>query len=283
MATARVRARLGVGVTAAVTLVLMFSGRAPTPSPAQAAERCVDGEAFARSVVAIARYFGEARRDQSGKDIVGERATGWFYTSGRYLVTAAHFASDIAQGWHEVELSQATREGEPDVWVRSEVRVVHFGKLAESARSRSAAPDVHPRDLAILELREAFPNARVLDTRTEPPSPGEPVLVAAYPDGRLRLAQGIVREDDQLAARYAGLSLLEVQGTNRLLLNGGASGAPVLDCRRGEVVAVLNGLLTGSALPLPLPKNTVVPTPWGSPTNTAVPVSILESIKKQSL
>jgi hypothetical protein len=286
MATARVRIKLGGGVAVAVALAFAFVGGHRLPPSAEASEvgeRCVEGAALARSVVAIARYFGGPRRDHSGREIVGERATAWFYTSDRYLVTAAHFASDIAQGWHAVELSQAVGEGEPDVWVRSEVRVVHVGKLTDSTRTRGAAPDVHARDLAILELREPFPDARVLDTRTEPPSPGEPVLVPAYPDGRLRFAQGIVREDDQLSAKYGGLSLLEVHGTNRLLLNGGASGAPVLDCRRGRVVAVLNGLLTGPALPMPLPKDIVVPTPWGSPTNTAVPVSILESIKNQSL
>jgi hypothetical protein len=69
-----------------------------------------------------------------------------------------------------------------------------------------------------------------------------------------------------------------VKGDNRLLLDGGTSGAPVLDCRQGHVVAVLNGLLTGPSLPFLPPERSVVPTPWGSPTNTAVPAATLAAI-----
>jgi len=41
---------------------------------------------------------------------------------------------------------------------------------------------------------------------------------------------------------------------------------------------VLNGLLTGPSLPFLQPSHSVVPTPWGSPTNTAVPAATLAAI-----
>jgi hypothetical protein len=104
------------------------------------------------------------------------------------------------------------------------------------------------------------------------------VLVLGYPGGRMQAARGTVREIKDPPVRYAGLTFLEVQGDNRLLLNAGTSGAPVLDCRQGRVVAVLNSLLTGPSLPFPPSGQPVVPTAWGSPTNTAMPASILTAI-----
>ena len=58
----------------------------------------------------------------------------------------------------------------------------------------------------------------------------------------------------------------------------GVSGAPVLDCRHGRVTAVITGLLTGHRLSF-LPADTVVPTPWGSPTNAAVPARALAALQ----
>ncbi|WP_336489793.1 hypothetical protein [Methylobacterium nigriterrae] len=54
----------------------------------------------------------------------------------------------------------------------------------------------------------------------------------------------------------------------------------MLDCGQGRVFAVRNGLLTSPSLPF-LPPNRVVPTPWGSPTNTAVPASTLAAIRNR--
>jgi hypothetical protein len=121
-----------------------------------------------------------------------------------------------------------------------------------------------------------------LEIRMEPPSPNEHVLVVAYPAGDMRAALGVVRTAEAPSGRFAGLSLLEVQGSNRLLLNGGASGAPVLDCSKGRVMAVITGLLTGTRLSF-LPPDTVVPTPWGSPTNAAVPAHVLATLQEPSI
>jgi hypothetical protein len=129
-----------------------------------------------------------------------------------------------------------------------------------------------------LELREPFSNARVLDVQAELPAINSTVLVLGYPRGRMQAARSIARESRTPTGKFEGLTLLEVQGENRLLLNGGASGAPVLDCRDGRVVGVLNGLLTGPSLPFLPREHSVVPTAWGSPTNTAVPTAALVSI-----
>jgi hypothetical protein len=211
-----------------------------------------------------------------GKEIVGERATAWFYTSPRLLVTAAHFASDLsAKAWQEAELTQAAARGRPERTIRVRIRVTDQGRVpgpGEDSQARS------PTDVAILELEDPFPDAQALAVEPTRPAKDNTVLVLGYPDGQMRAARGIVRETDGPADDLAGLALVEVEGSNRLLFNAGASGSPVVDCRKGRVVAVLNGLLTGHSLPF-LPQNySLIPTPWGSPANTAVPASALAAL-----
>ena len=259
-------------------LLASLAGTAARAESQGSRESCVDPSIAARAVVSIARYFGEPRRDGNA-DVVGERATAWFYTSPRLLVTAAHFANDLPDaGWHEAELRQAAREGEPEITAQVQLQVAVKGRIFEGAR-RGPGPMGLGDDVAIMELHDPFPNAAVLDVQPTVPAPDADVLVLGYPDGRMQAARGIVRRTREPAGRYASLALLEVQGANRLLLNGGASGAPVLDCGQGAVVAVLNGLLTSPSLPFLPPGYVVIPTPWGSPTNTAVPASALAAIR----
>jgi hypothetical protein len=237
----------------------------------ETAASCVDPSTLARSVVSIVWKYREPRRDGS-REIIGERATAWFYTSPSILVTAAHFAKELpAGGWQEVELRQSSSTGEPDVAVQVRLRVTVQGKISEGEAGGTGQGVRMAEDVAILELQEPFRDAKVLDIQPVAPSKNATVLILGYPKG----------EKD--ADRYSGLELLEVQGSDRLLLTGGASGAPVFDCRQGRVVAVLNGLLTGPSLPLLPPENSVIPTPWGSPTNTAVPAGMLESIRNRML
>jgi hypothetical protein len=267
----------------AIGLVLLpiLIGLHATGSRAWAQETvasCVDPSELARSVVSIARYFDKPRHDPGG-EIFGERATAWFYTSPRFLVTAAHFARDLStHDWQEAELRQASQDGEPGTTIRVQLRVLARGQPADAQGGGSKRNRALTDDVAILELREPFPNAQVLDVRLEQPAADTTVLVLGYPGGRMQAARGIVREIRDHSGKFAGLTLLEVQGDNRLLLDGGTSGAPVLDCRQGRVVAVLNGLLTGPSLPFLPPERSVVPTPWGSPTNTAVPAATLAAI-----
>jgi hypothetical protein len=241
---------------------------------------CVDPAQLVHSVVSISWYFKNARRE-GGRDIVGERATAWFYSSPRLLVTAAHFANELpAHDWQEAHLQQVAKEGEPDLISQVQVRVAARGRIADHPTSADGGSGVG-EDLAILELRDPFPNAQVLDIETEPPAKDAVVFVLGYPGGRMHVAKGIVRHLDQPANKFGGLALLEVQGPNRLLFNAGASGAPVFDCRQARVIATLNGLLTGAALPFLPPDQAVIPTPWGSPTNTAVPTAVLSAITRQ--
>ncbi|MEZ0170682.1 serine protease [Microvirga sp. TS319] len=234
---------------------------------------CVDPSAYTRSVVSISRYFDKARRDGSA-EIIGERATAWFYTSPRILVTAAHFANTLpVQGWQDVELRQTAREGEPGVMVLTPLRVVARGRLAGGMAE----------DVAILELRDPFPHAQVLEVETEVPPKNAMVLVLGYPGGRMQTAHGFLRDAATPASRYAGLAMIEIQGSDRLLLNVGTSGSPVLDCVGGRVIGVLNALLTLSPLPVPPSDNPAIPTPKGSPTNTAVPAATLTAVWNRTL
>jgi Trypsin-like peptidase domain len=244
----------------------------------ETAASCVDPSELARSVVSIVRYFDKPRHNSAGEEIFGERATAWFYTSPRLLVTAAHFARELSpRDWQEAELRQASRDGEPGTIVRVQLRVVAQGQPADGHAAGAERNTALTADVAILELRESFPDAHVLEIQPEPPAADATVLVLGYPGGRMQAAHGIVREARDRPGKFAGLTLLEVQGDNRLLLDGGTSGAPVLDCRLGRVVAVLNGLLTGPSLPF-LPPWRLIPTAWGSPTNTAVPAATLAAI-----
>jgi hypothetical protein len=115
----QVRAKLCA--IALVSGLVIFSLGA-TASRIQAEEMvasCVDLSEPARSVVSIVRYFDKPRHDSAGEEIVGERATGGFYTSPRLLVTAAHFTNDLpTQGRQEAELRQASQDGEPGTTVR---------------------------------------------------------------------------------------------------------------------------------------------------------------------
>lgn len=267
-----VRARDSFGrnhVTLGLVLVSLhpLSSRADTPDPP-----CVNPQAYTHSVVSITRLFGTAR--PLGVDVVGAHATAWFYTSSRFLVTNAHFAAVLRPGdWQGVELRWGSREGAPDRLVKADVRVWTMGSPARNAE-----------DLAVLELRDPPPDAQALEIRPEPPSPDEKVVVLGYPNGTLRFANGVVRQIEDSERRYSGLSLLEVQGADRLVLNHGASGGPVLDCRRGRVTAVLNGVLTATLkLPLLPPEGVVIPTPHGSPTNTAVPIQALRALMNRPL
>jgi hypothetical protein len=248
----------------------------PGAKAQEAAPACVDPSPYTRSVVSIAWYVDGTEPVAVRQDLVGARATAWFYGSAHFVVTAAHFAAELATDrWHDVELRQADAEGSPGTVFRTQMRVVSRGEFAQGSRLAE--------DLAVVELRDAFPNARVLEVRPSAPVEGEAVLIPSYPAGKLRVANGRVRKSDDAQSRYRGLSFLEVHGSNRLLLNGGSSGAPVLDCRDGRVTAILNGLLTGPSIPFLPPESSVIPTPWGSPTNTAVPATMLHLIRSPTL
>ena len=215
---------------------------------------CVDPATLVHSTVNITRVFGEEeRRAESG--VVGIRGTGWFLSS-RSIVTAAHVAEAMqlsGQDWKQIEV----RERERNVSLATRV-LRTMGSSSEK--------------MAVLELKTSFPSAAPLPIRSEPLVAEEPVVSLGYPDGRLRFAQGrFVHYGAE--AKFIGAALLEIyDGNDRLVLDHGASGAPVLDCE-GQVVAVVSTLITQT---ISLPTGAVrVSTAWQTPNVVAIPAEAL--------
>src|SRR5215510_15168412 len=216
---------------------------------------CIDPSAFVRSTMSITRHFNEEER-KAEPDVIAIRGTAWFL-SPRLIVTAAHVAEAMhlsAQEWKDVEI----RDEESKRSVA--VRVRHL-----------AGPQVEK--IAVLELRNAIPDAVVLQRRAGPLVPEESVVSLAYPKSQLRFAGGrfVQYADDE---KLAGSALLEMyDGDDRLVLDHGASGAPVLDCD-GRVVAVVMILMTRTMSFL---SNVIrISTAWNSPNVVAIPIQALK-------
>jgi hypothetical protein len=111
----------------------------------------------------------------------------------------------------------------------------------------------------------------------EPVASEEHVVSVAYPGNRQRFVGGrFIRYGD--SDRLAGTALLEMyDGDNRLVLDHGASGAPVLDCG-GRVVAVVSNVLTQT---LQFPFRAIrISTAWGSPNVVSVPIQVLQEFSQ---
>jgi hypothetical protein len=81
-----------------------------------------------------------------------------------------------------------------------------------------------------------------------------------------------IEEDD---SKLAGMALLELyEGENRLVIDHGASGAPVVDCA-GRVAAVVSFVFTQTIAGFSHPIR--VSTAWGMPNVVSVPTSTLDS------
>ena len=219
-----------------------------------AAATCVDRTMLVHSTVSITRYFGENREPDS--DLRGIRGTAWFLSpismvTVEHVATAMHLSND---SWKQVEIA----EGENKQSI--EVRIV---RLAGS----------HSEKIALLELRTAFSGAQSLQIRLAPLASEERVVSIAYPDGHLRIVGGrFVQYGD--SEKLAGSALLEMyDGDNRLVLDHGASGAPVLDCK-GRVVAVVSNIFTQTMQFLS--RAIRISTAWGSPNVVSVPIQVLE-------
>ena len=220
---------------------------------------CVDLGQLAHSTVSITRYFEDAERNPQS-DVVAARGTAWFQ-SPTTLVTAAHVASGMklsTQEWKSVSIKDGA-EGQSNA-VRMQ-RVV--GSYAEK--------------LAVLELQTAVPDARSVAIRMLPLMPEDRVVTVAYPNDRLNTVVGrFVQYAD--TGRLAGTALLEIfKGENRLVIDYGASGAPVFDCE-GRVAAVISTVIT-QILSTPF-GNRRVSTAWGSPNVVSIPIQQLMEFSK---
>jgi hypothetical protein len=135
----------------------------------------------------------------------------------------------------------------------------------------------HSEKIAVLELRTAFSSAQALQIRMEPLASEEQVAVLAYPANRQRFVGGrFIKYGD--SDKLAGTALLEMfDGDDRLVLDHGASGAPVLDCE-GRVVAVVSNIFTQT---LQFPSRAIrISTAWGSPNVASVPIQVLQEFSQ---
>ncbi|HWE16396.1 MAG TPA: serine protease [Hyphomicrobiaceae bacterium] len=219
------------------------------------AAACIDPATLVRSTVSITREF-DAEERQAAPAVLGIRGTGWFL-SPRLVVTAAHVVEAMrlsAQDWKDIALLE--RENETPTAAR-------ILRLAGS----------HSEKMAVLELRAAVAGAVALPVRAEPLVPEERLLSLAYPNGKLRFANGRF-ERYGTVDKLAGAALIEMHdGNDRLVLDHGASGAPVLDCD-GRVVAVVSTLFTQT---LSLPSGAVrVSTAWQTPNVLSIPAGVLK-------
>lgn len=220
---------------------------------------CVDPSALVHSTVSIARNFDHKEMTMT-PGVFGISGTGWFL-SPRLIVTAAHVVEAMhlsGKDWKEIELRERESKGSIPV------RVLHI-----------AGP--HSEKIAVLELRTEFPGAATLPLRMEPLVAEERVASLAYPRGHLRFAGGrFVRygEDDN----FIGSALLEMHdGNDRLVLDHGASGAPVLDCE-GRVVAVVSTAITQTISFLASVVRTS--TAWQTANVVSIPIQVLRDFPR---
>lgn len=215
---------------------------------------CIDPAQLAHSTVRIMRYFDDAERDER-PDLVGVRGTGWFL-SPTTIVTAEHVTAAM-------KLSTET-------WKPLEI-IDEDGSQIIAARIRRLAGGPVEK-LAVIELQRAVSDAQSAAIRREPLVPEEQVMTLAYPAGNAHLVRGrFVRFGDD--GKLAGMALLEMyEGENRLVIDHGASGAPVVDCA-GRVAAVVTNVFTQT---LNWSYRVIrISTAWGTPNVVSVPVQAL--------
>ena len=219
---------------------------------------CVDPTMLTHSTVSIARQFTEEGEAPPG--VLEIRGTGWFL-SPTLLVTVEHVTAAMNlsdQSWKRVEIwGEKFKQSIP----------ARIQRLAGSSAER----------IAVLELQTAFSGAESLTLRMDPLVAEEPLVSVAYPGDRRRVAGGrFVQYGD--SGSLAGTALLELyDGNDRLVLDHGASGAPVLDCE-GRVVAVVSNLFTTTWQFLS--RTIRISTAWGSPNVVSVPVPVLKDLPR---
>jgi hypothetical protein len=227
-------------------------------APCRVEAGCIDPATLVHSTGSITRYFDDQEK-AARLGVLGMSGTGWFL-SPTSMVTAEHVAASMNlsdRSWKQVEVW--TGENKQTVAVRVQSLV---GSYAER--------------IAVLELQTALSSAPGFKPRAEPLLPEEPVISLAYPDEHLRVATG--RFVQYGGDRFAGMALLEMyDGNDRLVLDHGSSGAPVLDCA-GRVVAVVSKLFVSTIHFMS--QEIRIPTAWGSPNVVSLPVGALSDFSR---
>jgi len=229
----------------------------PQLQPAETfSEKCIDKESSAQSVAAITRY-SRLYDDPHVATVLGIQGGSIWFLKEDEPVLALHVAKSLGLSngeWIPVEIYQYERDAK--IYRHQTIR-------ARLLRTITWGLD----GLAVLKLEKAFQGARPLVIRTEP---GEMVITPAYPGGFLELTEGRFLGADLALSneKNEGSYAIEIDG-NRLALDSGASGAPVLDCA-GRVVAAVSAQFY-----LASENGLAEPTPRGQKTNAATPVTIL--------
>lgn len=224
--------------------------------------QCVDPRSLRPSVVQILRYFDPGESHEPGS--IGTSGTAWFYQDDRTLVTIGHVAEDVTptSDWKEIKISQG------------EDANLHRRPIQARLRRSIPLPDFPSVTIAILELAEPVPGAKILDVRREGLVPDEPLSALGYNGDRLRSAKGTflrVGTSEEGKAEMTGRSLAELyDGNDRLALDYGVSGGPVFDCA-GKVVLMIDNVITQ---PSPFDGGRIS-TAWGFPNVIAVPLKSL--------
>src|SRR5262245_15789742 len=245
-------------LSAATRRLLLFIGTLIALLPcAQAA--CIDPSTLVKTTVSIFRNFDE-EESKLTPGIAGIAGTAWFL-SPRLLVTAAHVAETMplsSTQWKDVEIWDGTAK----TVVPSRIKIL-AGPLSER--------------MALLDLLVPFSGADSLSVRREPLLRDEQVVAVAFPKRHLRFAGGrfVAYGTD---GRFAGAALMEIYaGHDRLVLDHGASGAPVLDCQ-GKVVAVVSSILT-QTLNFGF-RSVKISTAWQTPNVISMPAGPLASLAR---
>jgi len=215
---------------------------------------CVDPVLLAHSTVSITRYFNDAERTAQ-PDLVGIQGIGWFQ-SPTTIVTIEHVA--VAMGLSTQDWKLLNIKDSADNYSIS----VRIQRLADGRMEK----------LALLELQTAISAARSVAIRMSPLAPNDRVVTLAYPNHHPRFVGGRFMKyvDD---GRLAGAMLLEMHdGNNRLVIDHGASGAPVFDCE-GRIAAVISTVIT-QMFKTPFGEKRIS-TAWGTPNVVSVPVQQL--------
>lgn len=228
-----------------------------TASGANAA--CLDPAEVAQSSVSVTRHLDDAER-RGNPDVIAIQGSGWFL-SPTTIVTVEHVAKAMkltSKDWKPLEITA----GNDRHTIRANIQRV-VGDSAEK--------------LAVIELQRAVSDSRSVEIRKDPLLPEEQVVTLAYLGGRPHLVQGRFVRFGEDGGKLAGMVLLEMyEGENRLIVDHGSSGAPVIDCE-GRVAAVVSNVFTQSFVWSS--REIRISTAWGMPNVASVPARLLETTR----
>jgi Trypsin-like peptidase domain len=212
---------------------------------------CIDSALLAHSTVGITRYFDDAER-AAQPNLLGIQGTGWF-RSPTIIVTIEHVVT--AMGLSTEDWKILTIQDGAD----SHSISVRIQRVAGAGAEK----------LAVLELQTAVSTARSVPIRLSPLVPDDRIVTLAYPNRQPRSVTGrFVQYATE--GRLAGTGLLEMyEGNNRLVIDHGASGAPVFDCE-GRIAAVISTVIT-QIFRTPFGEQRIS-TAWGTPNVVSVPI-----------